>query len=122
MKLDTILENKSLKLTSARKELLEILSVEARPISFDDIKDKITMDKATFYRNISKFENESIVKGFESNDKKRCYEIQNSPHAHFICNRCNYIECLKDTSFLKLEGHKVIDTIFKGICKECNQQ
>ena len=110
MQIDYIFEDKNLKLTSARKELLEILSAEKKPISFDDIKNKISMDKATFYRNISKFET----------DKKRYYEIQNSPHAHFICNSCNYIECLKDSSFIKLEGYKVLDTIFKGICKNCN--
>jgi len=122
MTIDNIFENKKLKQTTARKELLEVLIHEIKPVSFEDIKEKITMDKATFYRNISKFESEDIVNSFESNDKKRYYEIQSSPHAHFICNSCNYIECLKDSSFVKPDGYIVIDTIFKGICKECDQQ
>ena len=40
----------------------------------EDIKSDISMDKATFYRNISKFEEEDILNSFESNDKKRYYK------------------------------------------------
>lgn len=78
------------------------------------------MDKATFYRNVLKFEEESIVTSFESNDKKRYYEIQGLPHAHFICNACNSVECLKNIAPIQLTGYKITDMIFKGICKNCN--
>lgn len=121
MQIKNILETKKLKLTAARKELLEIFSFEKRPISFEDVKDKIKMDKATFYRNVSKFEDESILNSFESNDKKRYYEIQNFPHAHFICNSCHSIECLKNVDSIELDGYKIIDMIFKGVCKQCNK-
>ncbi|MBL0709313.1 MAG: transcriptional repressor [Sulfurimonas sp.] len=121
MKITDIIEEKNLKLTSARKELLEILNKAKKPISFEDIKHKIGMDKATFYRNISKFEDNSIVNSFESNDKKRYYEVQSSPHSHFICNTCNTIECLENVSPAKLVGYTVIDVIYKGICKSCNE-
>lgn len=116
-----MIEDKNLKVTSARKELLEIFSLERKPLSFEDIKDKITMDKATFYRNIAKFESESIVNSFESNGRKRYYEMQEFPHAHFICNHCNTIECLEHTQPHKLDGYKITDMIFKGICKNCNR-
>jgi Fur family ferric uptake transcriptional regulator len=119
MQIENIIEEKKLKLTSARKELLEILNEEKKPISFEDVKNRISMDKATFYRNASKFEEEAIVNSFESNDKKRYYELQESPHAHFICNVCNTIECLKNIEPVKLEGYKIVDMIFKGICKSC---
>ncbi|WP_324172274.1 Fur family transcriptional regulator [Sulfurimonas sp.] len=121
MQITNIIEEKNLKLTSARKELLEILDREKKPISFEDIKHKINMDKATFYRNISKFESNSIVNSFESNDKKRYYEIQGSPHSHFICNTCNHIECLESILPTKLEGYSVSDVIYKGICKSCKE-
>jgi Fur family ferric uptake transcriptional regulator len=111
---------KNLKVTTARKELLELLDNQNKPISFDDIKNEITMDKATFYRNISKFEDESMVHSFESNDKKRYYEIQRTPHAHFICNNCNAINCLHKPISLKLDGCCITDMIFKGLCKQCN--
>lgn len=119
MKIENLIESKNLKLTAARRELLEILIEEKKPISFEDIKGKIRMDKATFYRNASKFEEEAIVHSFESNDKKRYYELQELAHAHFICNICNKIECLKNVEPVKIEGYTIVDMIFKGICKEC---
>jgi Fur family ferric uptake transcriptional regulator len=121
MQIKNIIEEKNLKVTSARKELLEILNSETKPVSFEDIKDKISMDKATFYRNISKFESESIVNSFESNDKKRYYEIQKFPHAHFICNSCNNIECLENVAHVIIKGYTVTDVIYKGVCKRCKQ-
>jgi len=119
MQIQNIIEKTNISLTSARRELLEILIEENKPISYEDIKDKLSMDKATFYRNISKFQEIDIVNCFESNDKKRYYEVQNTPHSHFICNKCNSIECLKDIQYEKLEGYKIIDIIYKGICKNC---
>ena len=119
MQIENIIEQKNLKLTSARRELLEILIKENKPICFEDIKNKLNMDKATFYRNIAKFQSHEIINSFESNDKKRYYKLQNSSHSHFICNTCNTIECLKKIDGVTLEGYKVIDVIFKGICKNC---
>jgi len=120
MQIENIMEEKNLKSTSARRELLEILTQENRPISFEDVKNKICMDKATFYRNASKFEEEGILHSFESNDKKRYYELQKSSHAHFICNICNKIECLKNIEPIALEGYTIADMIFKGRCRECS--
>lgn len=121
MKIENIIEEKNLKRTPARKELLEIFYEQQKPISFEDVKEKLSMDKATFYRNVSKFEQENILISFESNDKKRYYELQKLPHAHFICTACNTIECLKDIKLPKLQGYKIIDSTFKGVCKSCNK-
>ncbi|MBL1244146.1 MAG: transcriptional repressor [Sulfurimonas sp.] len=119
MEIEKIIQDKNLKLTSARKEILEIFLNSQKPLAYEDIKDKITMDKATFYRNISKFEDKAIVHSFESNDKKRYYEIQSTPHAHFICNNCNTIECLQDVINFEIKNHIVQDILIKGICEVC---
>ena len=121
MKVQELLSNKNLKLTSARKELLEIFSTAQKPLSYEEIKENLNMDKATFYRNISRFENESIINCVESNDKKRYYEIQNKPHSHFICNLCNNIECLHTTNGISMQGYIIKDVIYKGICNICNK-
>ncbi len=121
MKIEEIIEEKNLKLTAARRELLEILIHENKPISFEDVKNKIKMDKATFYRNTLKFEQESIINSFESNDKKKYYELLDTPHAHFICKQCNSIECLKNVKNISIEGYIIEDMIFKGRCRECTQ-
>jgi Fur family ferric uptake transcriptional regulator len=77
------------------------------------------MDKATFYRNISKFEEEGILNSFESNDRKRYFELKSNPHAHFVCVVCNSIECIDELD-INLDGYSISNVIVNGKCKECN--
>lgn len=118
MDIDEIIKNKQIKLTTARVALLDILRVAKKPLSYEDIKSDISMDKATFYRNIAKFEEQGILNSFESNDKKRYFELRLIPHAHFVCLNCNKIECLSDLD-IKLEGYAVNNVIVNGTCKDC---
>lgn len=120
MKIEKLIEEKNLKITSARRELLEIFFHSVKPLSFEDVRSRISMDKATFYRNVSIFEAESILSGFDSHDKKRYYELSGKPHAHFICKKCDDIECIEEDFSFKLDGYKVEDIILKGMCKGCN--
>ncbi|QDF28302.1 Fur family transcriptional regulator [Halarcobacter anaerophilus] len=115
------LENisKNIKLTTARKAILEQLIESKKPICYEDIKDKLSMDKATFYRNITKFEEEGIITSFESNDKKRYFEILKTKHPHFICSICSKIECIHEKVDVNLKGHKIDNIIIKGICPQC---
>ncbi|RXJ87250.1 Fur family transcriptional regulator [Arcobacter sp. CECT 8985] len=119
MNIEKLVDNKNLKLTTARRAILEIFNNSSKPLCYDDIKNSLSMDKATFYRNITKFEEEGIVNSFESNDKKRYYEIQNNPHAHFICTKCSAIECIPEKMDFKIPNHKIDNIIIKGICSNC---
>lgn len=119
--LKNITDFTNIKLTTARKSILEILVSSNKPLSYDEIKDKISMDKATFYRNISIFEEDGIVESFESNDKKRYFEIKKSPHSHFICTDCSNIECIHESLDLNLKNYIVENIILKGKCKKCNK-
>lgn len=120
MSIEDIIKEKNIKLTNARKEILEILTNAKSPLSYEDIKSNITMDKATFYRNISKFDEEDILNSFESNDKKRYFELKQKKHAHFVCLECNKIECI-NTVTLNLPGYDINNIIINGKCKECNK-
>ena len=124
MKIENI--SKNVKLTTARKAILEILLNSNKPLSYEDIKNDLSMDKATFYRNIIKFEEENIISSFESNDKKRYFEIQNTKHSHFICNLCSKIECVHEKLNINIKDHQIDNIIIKGICPNClnkgNQQ
>lgn len=111
----------NIKLTSARKSILDILINSSKPLSYEDIKDKISMDKATFYRNITIFEEENLINSFESNDKKRYFEIKDIEHSHFICNNCSNIECIFENPNFLLQDYKIENIILKGKCKECNK-
>lgn len=118
------LENisKNIKLTNARRSILELLSDFNKPLCYEDIKDDLNMDKATFYRNIIKFEEENIINSFESNDKKRYYEIRNKKHSHFICNICSKIECIHEKVNINLPKYEIDNIIIKGICPNCKDK
>ncbi|HHD79554.1 MAG TPA: transcriptional repressor [Epsilonproteobacteria bacterium] len=119
MNIKEITKNSNIKNTPARLELLEILAKQNRPICYDDVKETLTMDKATFYRNISKFIDENIISSFESNNKKRYFALENSMHPHFICNYCNAIECIEELPTIDLKNYSIENIILKGKCKKC---
>ena len=121
MQIEKMIKEKNFKLTTARRALLEIFTSADKPLSYEDIKKDISMDKATFYRNITKFEEEHLINSFESNDKKRYFEIAKSPHPHFICTLCNKVECIKEPVSCDLKGYVIENIIIKGLCKKCNE-
>ena len=113
-----LIKDKKIKLTTTRISILELLKNTKKPLSYEDIKKDITMDKATFYRNILKFEAEGIVNAFESNDRKRYFELNTKPHAHFVCVNCNSVKCIK-TINIDLPNHQINNVIINGICETC---
>jgi len=119
MNIEKLINTKNIKLTNARKAILEILISSDKPLSYEDIKNELSMDKATFYRNITKFEEENIINSFESNDKKRYFEILKIKHSHFICTRCSKIECIHKKLDLNLVNYQIDNIIIKGICPNC---
>ena len=118
-KINNLADITNIKLTTARKSILEIMINSNKPLSYEDMKDFISMDKATFYRNITIFEEENIINSFESNDKKRYFEIKKNQHSHFICSSCSRIECIHEKLELNLPEYKIENIIIKGICKTC---
>ena len=89
MNIENLLKEKSIKLTTARVALMELLTVAPKPVCYEDIKESISMDKATFYRNMVTFEQEGLLNAFESPNKMRYFELRLVPHAHFVCTVCN---------------------------------
>ncbi len=118
-KITNIANITNIKLTTARKSILELLVNSNKPLSYEDMKDNISMDKATFYRNITIFEEENLISSFESNDKKRYFEIRKTQHSHFICSSCSKIECIHEKVDFHLPNYKIENIIIKGICKDC---
>ena len=118
-KINNLTNITNIKLSSARKSILELLIKANKPLSYEDMKDNISMDKATFYRNITIFEEENLISSFESNDKKRYFEIKKTQHSHFICSECSKIECIHEKLDFKLPNYKIENIIIKGLCAEC---
>lgn len=115
-----VFQEYDIKFTTARASILEVLKVAQHPLCYEQIKEKmhVTMDKATFYRNIAKFEEVGMVHKFESDDRKWYFELSSTTHAHFICEQCHKITCM-DVDLGKVEG-EVTSIVLKGTCKECH--
>lgn len=111
-----------IKPTSARCAILEVLEGASSPLSYEQIKMQMTrvMDKATFYRNMARFEESGIVSKFESDDRKWYYELGSMEHAHFICENCHEISCMDIPVPSFAQGNTVKSVILKGTCKTCN--
>ena len=120
MKIERLIKEKNIKLTPARLELVEIFDNATKPLCYEDIKERLSMDKATFYRNISKFEQEGILSAFESNDKKRYFEIKHDSHAHFVCVSCNEVQCMDEVE-ITLPSHQINNVVISGTCPECSE-
>ena len=117
--LNTLFAQHGLKITDARSAILRVLKAARAPMSYEQMKVQMeqAMDKATFYRNIAKFEELGMVHKFESDDRKWYFELSTSTHAHFICEACHQITCM-DVD-LGLVDAEVKSIVLKGTCKEC---
>jgi len=120
MNIENLITQNNIKLTSARLKILEIFQNSKKPMSYEDIKLDLPMDKATFYRNILKFESEGVLNSFEANDRKRYFELKKTPHAHFVCIKCNAIECVQNIQ-INLCGYQISNIIINGICPNCQK-
>ena len=116
-----IMNEHNLKVTNPRASLLEVFLQSDKPLCYDEVKIDLKMDKTTFYRNMTTFEEVGVINGFESDDKKRYYEVSKTKHAHFICKKCHSVECLNEVGTLNLIGYQVDNFILHGTCKSCNQ-
>ncbi|MDR1615366.1 MAG: transcriptional repressor [Campylobacteraceae bacterium] len=119
-KMKTIFKERGIKLTAAREMILDILSKANAPLNYEQIRSKMKtdMDKATFYRNISLFEEANIIQKFESSERKWYFEFLKKTHAHFMCEICHHIICV-DVALPDIEGHEIKNIILKGVCKAC---
>ncbi|MDD3342027.1 MAG: transcriptional repressor [Sulfurospirillaceae bacterium] len=115
----TLFAEHGIKHTHARLAIITVLKEAKGPLNYDQIKAKmsLTMDKATFYRNIAIFETSGMIHKFESDDRKWYFELSSHIHAHFICDVCHEIKCM-DISMNDVEGD-VKSIVLKGTCKAC---
>lgn len=120
MNIENLITQNNIKPTSARVKIIEIFKDSKKPISYEDIKSDLPMDKATFYRNILKFESEGILNSFEANDRKRYFELKKKPHAHFVCIKCNTVECIEKID-LNLGEYEISNIIINGTCPKCQK-
>lgn len=117
-----ILIDADIKITQARLSILEILLKSNSPMSYEDVKPSLpkSINKTTFYRNMSIFETKGIVNKFESQDRVWLYELTSCKHAHFMCDVCKKVICIDYELPLKIDDLQVKSITLKGKCKDCS--
>ena len=89
--------------------------------------DMPTLSKTTIYNTLKLFVENGAASMLTINEKTTCYDYDTSPHAHFICKKCNKVTDLfygvenMIPSRLEIEGNRIVDmqVYYRGICKDC---
>jgi len=129
------LKENNIKVTKARKSILEIILSSEEAINANLIylllkKDNIKVDLSTVYRTLDLLESKKILNKFDLGNNMYNYTIIKNAHKHIIqCDLCHkemVIDCpipqieeqiKAKTGITLTESHVYL----KGICKECNE-
>lgn len=128
------LENRQIRLTSARILILHKLSEIEYPVSLLELETMLeTLDKSTISRSLAVLLEHHIIHSFEDGSGSTKYEICRSTsgecagedrHMHFYCVECRRTFCLKgiEVPIIQLpEGYTPLSINYtaKGICPKC---
>lgn len=121
----------SLKATSARVSLLDLLVTESRPLTADEIHGQLSgnMNTTTVYRILEQLVQKGIVYQTNFRDGKAYYEFQTKHHHHIACTLCGLKEqvsvCVSSLLPTLLKNSKQFNRAddhileFFGVCKSC---
>ncbi|PKL87583.1 MAG: hypothetical protein CVV23_14625 [Ignavibacteriae bacterium HGW-Ignavibacteriae-2] len=117
------------KITGNRKEVLQILLDNRKPLTLKDIHRLCAnIDFATIYRMINVFVDLGIVYEVKLLEKQIHYELMDADdhHHHIICKNCGKIAridlCVVNTA-KKLTDFQITNHTleFKGLCPQCKK-
>ena len=121
--------------TKIRKSILDLLIKEPKPFSPLQLqkillKNKISANKTTIYRELSFLKDQNVVVELQFKDNVKRYEIITEKHHHHIvclnCDRVEDVELKKDLqreekNIAKNKRFKIINHSleFYGVCNNC---
>lgn len=126
-----ILRHHSLKCTSCRKGILTLMLEAEHALSEHEIRNRLasTYDRTTFYRSFKTLLESGIIHKIVLDSQKVLYAIArrdySKGHAHFHCNECNSVRCLKTNGLQLVElplGYHAVESeiILHGTCNVCS--
>jgi len=132
-KADILLKNSNTKKTGPRQMVLDKILASVSPVNANQLHEGLgrEIDLATVYRSLKTFQEKGLVRTIRIADDSVYYEksCEHNPlHAHFYCEECKGVQCLKpfgfeeSSSFMQMaEGKKVasVELIIKGRCERC---
>ncbi len=128
---EQLLEQKGLKKTKVRIVMIKHFMKMNHAQSYSDLQASLVneFDKSTLYRNLTSFEQANIIHRINDHTGISKYAYGPSPihgneHAHFVCEHCETVYCMKELASFQFElpkGFKTknVQTIIKGTCANC---
>lgn len=118
------------RMTKQRQIIIDYLrDVTTHPtaeIIYKEIRKKMpNISLGTVYRNLNYLVEEGLILQLSSGGKTR-FDGNNVYHLHFICDQCEKINDIFDTSYIALDKLKRLGKVNSvecnvyGRCKECN--
>jgi Fur family transcriptional regulator, ferric uptake regulator len=121
--------------TKQKQLILDILTNSSRPMSINDIYQKValvipTIAKSTIYRNIDTLIKQNLIDKYFLNDNELFYQIKGTSHEHnhyVICDCCKRIFNLplcpihEIEHAMEKEGFTISEHYIQisGTCKDC---
>lgn len=129
-----ILNSHSLKRTSCREGIIEVVMTAKQALSENEIRERLAgnYDRTTFYRSFKRLEEHNIIHKIVVDNQLVKYALHNTvthkdEHAHFYCNECNTVQCMDNIPVKRyqlpegfLEGET--EVLIKGVCANCKNQ
>lgn len=99
------LKENSIRVTSARISILDVLNTASKPVDISYIYEylKDMCDEATVYRSIELLVSKGLVRKIDFREGKYRYELDDDHHHHVVCKECGTIEELEDTTNCTME-------------------
>lgn len=128
----TVLIEYNIKPSPQRMAIMEYLLNSNTHPTIDEmynclIKSMPTLSKTTIYNTLKLFIENGAAQMLTINEKTSCYDADTTPHAHFICEKCNKVlDLYYDIEDIvpkseNMHGHmiKSMQVYYRGICKDC---
>lgn len=130
-----VLKRAGLKVTPARKAVLEAFSSDCKPINAESIHEKLKVkgsNLVTVYRTLASLEASGILKRVDLRKGSAYYELADHHHHHIICTGCgktdSFEACdietiskdvLRKSSLFKTISEHSLELY--GMCKSCSK-
>lgn len=136
----TTLRDAGERITSLRRELLDLLGQSDQPWSVLDIQKQLVKrgfkpNKTTVYRQLAVLVRYQVIHEIRLHDRTKRYEISKDAlhhHHHLVCVRCKKIEDVnfkedltrQEKIILQTKKFKVLQHSleFFGVCKNCQKK
>lgn len=136
MDVDKLLKNNRMRVTGARKAVLNQFIQSGKALSFQELQDYLSsdIDRATIYRTLTTFEDHDLIHKVLDDSGVSKYAIcsddcsggeHQHEHIHFKCEQCQKTVCLEEVAFSDFqlpEGYqqKEVNILVSGVCKNCS--